>query len=101
MFSGIILFLQVVSAGLLIFIILLQAGKSGGIAAAFGGATVETIFGSRRGNVLTKATAILAGIFMLTSLLLVRIGPASLIKHKGKPVGERPQVAQPQEQKQQ
>lgn len=101
MLIGFILFLQVMSALLLIFIILLQAGRGGGIAAAFGGATVETIFGSRRGNVLTKATAILAAIFMLTSLLLVRIGPVSIIKHKGKPVGERPQASQPAEQREQ
>ncbi len=95
MIGAIITFLYILIAILLIFLILLQAGRGGGIAAAFGGATVENIFGSTRGNVLTRATAILAALFFFLSIVLVRIGPSSLIKSKGAPKGERPGVAQP------
>ncbi|MEW6096010.1 MAG: preprotein translocase subunit SecG [bacterium] len=69
----------------LILIVLLQAGKGGGLASAFGGGSSETIFGTRRGNILTRTTAIGVGIFMVTSLLLTIILPrqASLIQKKG------------------
>lgn len=69
----------------LILIILLQAGKGGGLAAAFGGGSSETIFGARRGNILTRVTAIGVSIFMITSLLLTIILPkqVSVIQKKG------------------
>jgi len=69
----------------LILIVLLQAGKGGGLAAAFGGGSSETIFGVRRGNILTRITAIGVGMFMITSLLLTIILPkqVSLIQKKG------------------
>gem|GEM_PF-3603841 len=95
MFAIIITFFYILIAFLLIFFILLQAGRGGGIAAAFGGAAVENIFGSTRGNILTRATIILATLFFLFSIILVRIGPSSLIKRKGAPRGERPPVVQP------
>lgn len=97
MIGIIIAFFYIVIAFLLIFIILIQAGRGGGIAAAFGGATVENIFGSTKGNVLTRATIILGALFFILSIILVRIGPGSLIKTKGKPKGERPAVVQPKE----
>lgn len=56
---------------LLIVIILLQQGKSADLAAAFGGQGSQTAFGPRSAaNMLTKATAWLAGIFLLTSITL-------------------------------
>lgn len=69
----------------LILVILLQAGKGGGLAATFGGGSSETLFGTKRGNILTKATAISVSLFMLTSLLLTIILPkqASLTQKRG------------------
>lgn len=69
----------------LILIVLLQAGKGGGLAAAFGGGSSETIFGARRGNILTKVTAVGVSLFMITSLLLVIILPkqVSMVQKKG------------------
>jgi len=53
----------------LILVVLLQQGKGGGMGAAFGGGTAQTVFGGRgAGNILTRATAICATIFMLTSV---------------------------------
>lgn len=62
--------IHVISCILLILIVLLQSGKAGNIAAAFGGGggEVETLFGSRTGNVLTRITAALAVVFMATAL---------------------------------
>src|SRR5450432_879564 len=67
-------FLQVVHlfvCAMLILVVLLQQGKGGGMGAAFGGGAAAQVFGGRgAGNLLTRATAICAGIFMLTSVSL-------------------------------
>lgn len=54
----------------LIGVVLLQQGKGGGMGAAFGGATTQVFGGRGAGNILTRATAICAGLFMLTSVYL-------------------------------
>lgn len=54
----------------LMFVVLLQQGKGGGMGAAFGGATTQVFGGRGAGNILTRATAVCAGIFMLTSVSL-------------------------------
>src|SRR6266851_78339 len=55
----------------LIIVVLLQSGKSGDIAAAFGGAGSQTAFGPRgSATVLSKATTWSTIIFMLTSITL-------------------------------
>ncbi len=55
----------------LILVILLQAGKGGGMGAAFGGGGAQTVFGGRGATTfLGKVTAGAAAIFMLTSLTL-------------------------------
>lgn len=58
----------------LIFVVLLQQGKGGGMGAAFGGGGAAQVFGGRgAGNILTRATATCAAIFMLTSVSLAYI----------------------------
>ena len=56
----------------LMLTVLLQAGKGGGMGAAFGGGTsMGTVFGgSGAGNFLRKLTVIAAAVFMLTSMTL-------------------------------
>jgi preprotein translocase subunit SecG len=57
--------------GVLMFVVLLQQGKGGGLGAAFGGAAAAQVFGGRgAGNILTRATAICAAVFMITSVSL-------------------------------
>src|SRR5713226_3581053 len=59
---------------LLLLVILLQQGK-GDMAAAFGGGSSQSAFGARAGaTVLSKATAILAVLFMVGALALAIIG---------------------------
>jgi preprotein translocase subunit SecG len=68
----------------LILVILLQSGKGGDVAAAFGGAGSQTAFGPRGAQKpLEKATIISAGIFMLLALLFSLpgvTGPRSVVK---------------------
>ena len=67
----------------LLLVILLQQGKGGDMASAFGGGSSQTAFGARGGaTVLSKATAILAALFMLGALVLAVIGqrgPGSIV----------------------
>src|SRR4029453_12787124 len=62
----------------LVLVVLLQAGKGGGVGIAFGGGGSQTVFGSSgAGNFLTKMTAICATIFFLNSLALAYISSQS------------------------
>src|SRR5271156_690912 len=61
----------------LMLVVLLQQGKGGGMGSAFGGGATQQVFGGRgAGNILTRATAICAGIFMLTSVSLAYFSSA-------------------------
>src|SRR5260221_170050 len=58
----------------LLLVILLQQGK-GDMAAAFGGGSSQSAFGARAGaTVLSKATAVLAVLFMFGALGLAIVG---------------------------
>jgi preprotein translocase subunit SecG len=66
-----VLLLHVMACLFLIGVVLLQQGKSQDLASAFGGGGTQTAFGPRgSANVLSRATTILAGVFMVTSLAL-------------------------------
>jgi len=84
---------EVISAALLIGVIFLQKSSGAGMGTAFGGAG-ESIFGSRMGNVLTKATVVLAAIFLANTTMLAWIGarrqPASVVERV--PLHEGPGV---------
>ena len=55
---------------LLILIVLIQKGRGGGLASAFGGSGGHTAFGAKTGDVLTWATSIIFGIFLLLAMVL-------------------------------
>ena len=63
--------------------ILLQQGKGGDIANAFGGGGSQAAFGARAGaTLLTRATSILAALFVVLSLVLTtwgQRGPGSVV----------------------
>lgn len=71
--TALLTILVVITALLLIGIILIQQSKSGGGLGAMGGGMTETVFGASAGNVLTKATVILAAVFLGLTLVLAII----------------------------
>lgn len=94
--------LYVIACLLMMLVILLQRGKGGDIANAFGGGGTQTAFGARAGaTVLTRATTILATLFMLGSLMLGimwRRGEGSVVSGVGgPPPGQSPFVPGPQQ----
>jgi preprotein translocase subunit SecG len=78
---------------MLLMVILLQQGK-GDMAAAFGGGSSQSAFGARAGaTVLSKATAILAVLFMVGALALAIMGqrgPGSLVSGAAAPRSAAP-----------
>ncbi|MGD2279480.1 MAG: preprotein translocase subunit SecG [Candidatus Omnitrophota bacterium] len=64
-----LLVIHVAACIVLIAVILLQAGRGGGLSEAFGGET-QSLLGTQAPVVLKKATTISAIVFLATSLLL-------------------------------
>ena len=90
-----ILVLNIISAIILVIVILLQKSEGGALGI---GASQESFISSRSaGNLLTKATAIIATLFIITSILLTIIGqkeiPTSSVLEK---VEEKQDPSEPQ-----
>ena len=62
--------LFVVVSLFMMLLILIQKGRGGGLASAFGGGGGNTAFGSKTGDVLTWATSITFGIFLMLAVFL-------------------------------
>jgi preprotein translocase subunit SecG len=75
--------LYVLTCMVLMLVILLQQGKGGDIANAFGGGSSQAAFGARSGaTVLSRATTVCAVLFVIGALLLGIVGqrgPGSVI----------------------
>ena len=79
----IVLFLFVALCALLCFVILIQESKSLGLGASFGGDAGDSLFGTSTASVLKKFTAYLAGIFLITCLIL-SLWTSSVARSKSK-----------------
>ena len=55
---------------LLVFIVLLQKGRGGGLAGAFGGAGGQSAFGSKTGDVFTVVTICFAAVFLFLAVIM-------------------------------
>ena len=76
--------LYILSCLVLLMVVLLQQGKGGDIASAFGGSSSQTAFGARSGaTLLSRATAVCAALFMIGALALAVLG------HRGTGIGGR------------
>jgi preprotein translocase subunit SecG len=57
----------------LIGLVLIQRGKGGGLAGAFGGAGGSSAFGSRAGDTFTKVTIYVAAVWILLIMFLIKM----------------------------
>ena len=57
----------------LILLILIQRGKGGGLAGAFGGSGGSSAFGSRAGDKFTRVTIYVAAVWILLTMFMVRV----------------------------
>ena len=70
---SILIVIHVIISLFLIAVILLQAGKGGGVADTFGGSQMQNLFGTKSTTVLTKLTAVCAIGFIVTCISLALI----------------------------
>ena len=86
--------LYVLTCLVLMLVILLQQGKGGDIANAFGGGASQAAFGARSGaTVLSRATTIGAIIFVVCAItlgILGQRGPGSVLSGRGGPAATPP-----------
>jgi preprotein translocase subunit SecG len=108
MFVYIVTAIHVLVSLFLIIVVLLQSGKGADLAGLFGGAGSQTAFGPRgAANALTKATIVLAALFMATSITLsimaTRLHPtgSGSVLSGEEQTTEQPAPAQQQQQQQQ
>ena len=83
--------LHVIVCVMVMLVVLIQPGKSGGLGAALGGAGAQQIFGGRgAGNFLTRTTWISASVFFLTSITLAYISTSTgdSLQHLGRARGK-------------
>src|SRR5512140_2418720 len=85
----------------LILLVLLQSGKGADIGAAFGGGSSQTVFGGRgAATFLSKATTVMAVLFMVMSIALTllasqRGGTTVVPEERPKPASSAPAPAVP------
>jgi preprotein translocase subunit SecG len=53
----------------LILLVLIQRGKGGGLSGAFGGVGGSSAFGSRAGDLFTRITLIVAGVWLVLAMV--------------------------------
>lgn|SRR5690554_5519756 len=70
--SVIILILFIIVSLLLIFLVAIQDEQSEGLGGIFGGGS-QTAFGSQTSSIVTKATGLLAALFLVLALLVAFI----------------------------
>jgi preprotein translocase subunit SecG len=79
MLYGLVIVVHVIVSLVLIFVILLQAGRGGGLSESFGGSSTQTIFGTKTSLFLRRATEVSAIVYILTCLTL-----AVMTSHRGR-----------------
>lgn len=65
--------IHIIVSIVLILVILLQAGRGGGLSEAFGMSSTQTFFGTSAAKFLQNATSVCAVIFLLTCLSLAAL----------------------------
>jgi preprotein translocase subunit SecG len=85
--------LLIVTSLFMILLVLIQRGKGGGLAGAFGGAGGSSAFGSRAGDTFTRVTIVVAAIWILLTMILIKVvHPAAPAKAPGGAVTQFPQL---------
>lgn len=93
MLPNILAILLTIVGFLLMFVILLQRGRGGGLAGALGGAGGQSAFGTKAGDVFTKITVVMAVIWVLLA------GGTGIAMYKGSTgkftTGGEPSISKP------
>jgi preprotein translocase subunit SecG len=92
-----VVLIQILSALGIIVLVLLQHGKGADMGASFGSGASGTLFGATGGaNVLSRTTAVLAGLFFICTLALAYMSDQSSKPSKDAPsVLDKPAASAP------
>jgi len=90
MLYGLVIAIHIVVSLVLIFVILLQAGRGGGLSESFGASATQSIFGTKTSLFLRRATEVSAVMFILTCLLL-----GVMTSHRGRSLVSRGAATMP------
>jgi preprotein translocase subunit SecG len=78
MLHTLLMIIHILSATCIVALVLIQRGKGADAGAGFGAGASGTVFGARGATTaLSRATAVLATVFMVTSLTLAYMGTRS------------------------
>jgi len=99
--TAIITVIHIIVCLILIIAVLLQSGKAGDLAGAFGGVGSQSVFGPRgAATLLSKVTTISAVLFMVTSMglwiLSSKAGTRSAVQGEQAPVAEQTEIKEPE-----
>ena len=83
---------------IMILLVLVQKGRGGGLSSAFGGGGGNTAFGAKTGDVLTWATSIVFGVFLLLAVMLNLVANQIGTPHRAPDVSGTPSSQQPADQ---
>jgi preprotein translocase subunit SecG len=102
MLRGFILSVHIILALMIVTLVLMQRGKGAEAGAGFGSGASGTVFGARgTATLFSKLTAIFAGLFFGTSLLLAYMGtrspsePTSVLERAAQAEAGTPNAAKP------
>ncbi len=91
-----LILVHVVACLVLILVVLLQAGRGGGVSGMMGGGQPQSIFGTQTNTFMTRATEVCAVVFIVTSLSLgilsTRQGK-SLVENQARNIKHEPPAA--------
>jgi len=82
--------LFVLTAVILILLVLVQKGRGGGLAGAFGGPGGHSAFGTKTADIFVKATAVIAGLFFILSIVTAWIMRPEKVAQPDQPEARAP-----------
>ena len=71
MLANLLMVLLFLTALFLILLVLIQRGKGGGLAGAFGGMGGQSAFGTKAGDMFTKITVVVAAVWIILCVISV------------------------------
>jgi preprotein translocase subunit SecG len=95
---ALLIVVHVIASIVLILVILLQAGRGGGLSEAFGMSSTQTFFGTSATKFLQRATSVCAVVFLLTCLSLAALSTqrSHSLMDRVKPIPQAPAAKEPQ-----
>lgn len=89
MVQTILMVLLFVTAVFMILLVLVQRGKGGGLAGAFGGMGGQSAFGTKAGDLFTRITVGVAAFWIILCLVTVKLVGSAKEEDKFKDIGPK------------